>query len=160
MAKFFSDKEVYGIIEDKGIEGMPTSFTVEREVENAFRPESTSGPLVLTLTQAIAIAVKNSREYQTQKESLYAQGLALTLARHQWDPLFSSTVNAQVERSYVRVPKGSSKSKSKGGSSPETRLTTVNFLTGSAALGIKKMLVTGGDFSASIVTDFSRYLGQ
>jgi outer membrane protein TolC len=48
------------------------------------------------LEQALDIAVHSSRTYQSRKEQLYISGLSLTLARHQFAPIFS----AQGDASY------------------------------------------------------------
>jgi len=48
---------------------------------------------VLTLEDALAMAVRHSRNYQSRKEQLYLSGLALTLVRHEFAPLFSAVGN-------------------------------------------------------------------
>jgi outer membrane protein TolC len=45
-----------------------------------------------TLTDALAYAQHNRREYQTEKENLYLSALALTLERHLWTPIFASDI--------------------------------------------------------------------
>ncbi len=48
---------------------------------------------ILRLEDALAIAVRHSRAYQSRKEQLYLEGLALMLARHQFAPIFSASGN-------------------------------------------------------------------
>jgi len=48
------------------------------------------GAHVLNLEAALNLAVKYSRSYQSRKEQLFLSGLELTLARHQFTPLFTS----------------------------------------------------------------------
>lgn len=52
--------------------------------------EAERGARMLTLAEALELAVRASRRYENAKETLYLAGLSLTLARHQFTPLFSS----------------------------------------------------------------------
>lgn len=47
---------------------------------------------VFTLTDALAYAQRERREYQTAKETLYRAALALTLERHLWTPIFAANL--------------------------------------------------------------------
>ena len=132
-----ADKEVYGIISNKSDEigGMPSHFTIEGEKEPLpFDPATTSVAL-LSLESALKIAVENSRDYQRERESLYSQGLALTLARHEFDPIFSGTASGEVERANQR-----------------------NSISGALSFGISKMLATGADLSVVLTTNLFRYI--
>jgi outer membrane protein TolC len=62
--------------------------------------EREMGAHILNLEQALDLGVKYSRSYQSRKEDLYLSGLALTLARHKFAPLFTSSaeVNYAVQR--------------------------------------------------------------
>lgn len=56
---------------------------------------ATSQPLtraseILTLSDALAYALKNRREYMSAKEDLYVSALNLTLERHLWTPQFAA----------------------------------------------------------------------
>jgi outer membrane protein TolC len=59
--------------------------------------EQEKGAHLLNLEQALELAVKHNRSYQSRKEQLYLSGLALTLARHQFEPLFSGEANVNYE---------------------------------------------------------------
>ena len=50
---------------------------------------------VFTLADCLAYAQKRARDYQTAKENLYLQALALTLERHLWTPRFSGSISSQ-----------------------------------------------------------------
>jgi outer membrane protein TolC len=132
-----ADKEVYGIISDKGAEigGMPERFTIEGEKEPLPLDPAASSPTVLSLESALKIAVENSRNYQREKESLYSQGLALTLARHEFDPIFSGSASGDVARENQR-----------------------NSISGVLSFGISKMLATGADLSVILTTNLFRYI--
>jgi len=132
-----ADKEVYGIISQKSgeIGGMPSRFTIEREKEAASYDTQTASPVILSLEEALKIAVENSRDYQARKESLYSQGLSLTLARHEFDPIFSGTASGEIEREAQR-----------------------NNISGALSFGISKMLATGADLSVVLTTNLFRFI--
>jgi outer membrane protein TolC len=55
---------------------------------------------LLTLQEALSLAVTNSRTYQTEKEGLYLTALSLTGERHEFTPhFFESTIGSSLERS-------------------------------------------------------------
>lgn len=115
-AKEKADKEVYAAVAEKSPEvvGMPQEFTIDRlpdwdplaeceelaDTIEALREAQVDevGAKVLTLEHALLIAVNNSRTYQNQKESLYLEGLSLTLDRHRYTPIFSAGGSATFER--------------------------------------------------------------
>ncbi|GAB4348461.1 MAG: hypothetical protein Kow0099_31010 [Candidatus Abyssubacteria bacterium] len=134
-----ADEEVYGIIEEKsgGIEGMPAVFTIEQEPLFPSEELEHPAPIILSLAEALELGVENSREYQTQKELLYSQGLSLTLARHEFDPIFSGTASAEVGRDLQR-----------------------NSISALLSLGVTKMLATGADLSVLITTNLFRFISD
>jgi len=102
-----ADKEVYDIIQHKQevVLGLTNPFTIEQGKGDPLQdlPLKETEPLgdmapeqavLLSLPQALEIAAKNSREYQSQKEDLYLEALDLTLARHQWGPIFTGNASA------------------------------------------------------------------
>lgn len=114
-----ADKEAYATIRSKSplVQNMDPHFTIEQtnappleglrttdQVDGFLGPEGERerGASVLRLEDALRIAVQNSRSYQSRKEQLYLSALSLTLARHQFAPLFSASGSAnyggQTER--------------------------------------------------------------
>ena len=91
-----ADKEVYGIIQqvDKQVFGHTNAFTIDtpysqRDPKTILPAEiidsrSATNRRVINLDQALDLAVKHSREYQTQKEQLYLKALSLTGARYEF----------------------------------------------------------------------------
>ena len=117
-----ADKEVYGIIAGKSpqVPGLPEKFTIEQDKTDPLQglgtgdqtPEflaeagkAESGAQVISLEDALRIAVTHSRTYQNQKELLYLQALSLTLDRHQFTPIFAAAGSAQYNRSTTDIEK-------------------------------------------------------
>jgi len=117
-----ADREVYRAIADKspGVPGMPPEFNIEPAPEPSLAdlPSATGaadflgeaaqaerGARVVSLEEALALAVKNNRTYQNEKESLYLQALALTLDRHQYTPTFSGRLSGDHQWSSSDVSK-------------------------------------------------------
>ena len=92
-----ADKEVYEILEDKWQDdfGQMANYRISDsgpnnvEVLDAVPPDR-----VLNLAEAVEIATQFSREYQSQKESLYLAALDLTLTRHRYAPQWLATFDA------------------------------------------------------------------
>jgi len=96
-----ADKEVYKIIDDKWQDdfGIKANYMISDSNDPAspndieitdLTPESG----VINLQQAVEIATKFNRNYQTQKESLYTSALALTDIRHDYAYQWLGTIDA------------------------------------------------------------------
>jgi len=96
-----ADKEVYKIIDDKWQDdfGIKANYTMSdsndpvspNDVEIAkMIPESR----IINLQQAVEIATKFNRDYQTQKENLYSSALNLTDIRHDYAYQWLGTIDA------------------------------------------------------------------
>jgi outer membrane protein TolC len=132
-----ADRDIYRIIDQKSesIDGMPSEFSIEEGEKPLVAEEAASATRAVSLRDALEIAVEYSRWYQSREESLYSQGLALSSARHEFNPRPFAAASAVVE----------------GGDGDETVVSALS-------LGISKMLATGAELSVSIVTDLSRVL--
>jgi len=94
-----ADKEVYGIINSKWQDdfGQKANYRIsdvkpspsDIKVEDVL-PKTR----VLSLAQAVALATAQSREYQTQKESLYRSALSLTGTRYQYALKWFGTIDS------------------------------------------------------------------
>ncbi len=120
-----ADRDAYRIIEQKSkqVPNMEEGFSLEKQkdwnpleglpvVENedpAFGTEGGHevGMPVVSLEKALEIAVKNSRTYQNEKESLYLSALGLTLDRHQYTPIFSAEGGGDLKHSTRDIEKKS-----------------------------------------------------
>lgn len=106
-----ADKEVYAAIQAKTplVPDMPPQFTLEQtnlallqtlgvvtNTPDFLGPDGARerGARILDLEDALNIAVHSSRSYQSRKEQLFLSGLNLTLARHDFAPLFSANAAA------------------------------------------------------------------
>ncbi len=105
-----ADKSAYGAIQAKTplVPDMDPRFTIEQTNTLSLDGLSVAtdvpqflgrdgerevGAHIVNLEQALDLAVKYNRSYQSRKEQLYLSGLALTLARHQFAPLFSASAD-------------------------------------------------------------------
>ncbi len=116
-----ADREVYEIIEGKSahVVGMTDEFSIEESPEDdvlAGLPHTGTaelalgesraadeGAAVLSLEQALRLAVSNSRTFQNQKERLYLSALSLTLDRYRYTPIFSGGVSGDYARSTTDI---------------------------------------------------------
>lgn len=155
-----ADKEVYGIIENKEnlVPNMESDFTIKtNELVNLNAlPTVTDtnealgqigaeevGSKIVNLNTALEIAVKNSRTYQNEKESLYSQALSLTLARHEYSPIFSGSMNADYQSSVSEV---------------NNIIERDHSISGGGGVGMDWFLRTGARLATDFSTDFFRYL--
>jgi len=150
-----ADKETYRAIAGKSsmVTNMDPHFTIEQTntvdltglpvvaETNDFLGEAAAaevGARILPLQQALELAVKRSRTYQDNKEQLYLTALSLTLARHQFAPIFSGggSTTYSVDRSDGLVEK----------------------FDAAGNVGVGWLIRDIGKISAAFTTDFLRYL--
>ncbi len=146
-----ADEESYGIIAEKETEvlGEATGFRLEPEPAVSFPvlpapeprargEEETSGvesappgAEVLSLAEALKVASKHNRDYQSEREDLYLSALAASLERYRWGAILDGSLSTQV----VRAGK-------------EDR-----FNTSELVFGVAKKLAQGGEISAELATE-------
>jgi hypothetical protein len=102
-----ADKESHKAIRNKSpaVLNKDTNFTIEQTnlVSLATLPLTTNAPdflgadaqkdagaRVLSLEDALDLAIKHNRAYQSRKERLYLTALDVTLARYRFTPIFSA----------------------------------------------------------------------
>ncbi len=140
-----ADEEVYKIIDNKWQDdfGQKTNYIVSdsndpaspNNVEIAdIMPESG----VINLQQAVEIATKFNRQYQSQKESLYLSALDLTLTRYQYARQWFGTIDG----SYVD-------DKSNGDDVS---------IDASGGVDQQSLLLDGVLFNIGVVVDWTRFL--
>ncbi len=116
-----ADRAAYGAIRQKApaVKNMDPAFTIEQTnaVELANLPvvtnavdylgphgEAERGASRVRLEDALRIAIHHSRSYQSRKEQLYLSALSLTLARHQFTPIFSAGGSAAYNVTATESP--------------------------------------------------------
>lgn len=97
------------------------------------------GVPIVSLEQALQIAVRHSRAYQNAKENVYLSALSLTLSRHRFTPIFSGNGNAEYAE--VNDPVVNSRQFSAGGS-----------------VGVDWLIRDIGKMTTAFTTDFLRFL--
>lgn len=142
-----ADKQVYSIIQEaeNRVFGRTNSFTVETRYSarapNEILPaeliedRSQTNRRVLTLSEALNLAVQQSREYQSQKEQLYLTALTLTGARYQFTPNFFADSTADLS--------------GMGDSSQIGRVRS--------QVGLSQFFKTGGRLSVALANDLLHY---
>ena len=143
-----ADKEVLGILEkrqeqvlgEQNLADIKTPYSDRKLVDIApseiILNRFSDGTNTITLPKALEMAVKNSRDYQLQRETLYLSALTLTGERHKFALKFSNA-NVDLERS---------------------RSTTGAENTSSdAAFTLSKALKAGGSLTASLANDLTLY---
>ena len=151
-----ADNEVYKILAQKRKRALneETPFTIEQPHANPLAglpkrrqfliPPKEGDPAwsdpanlltIISLREAVEIAIQNSRSYQSQKESLYLAALALTLERHRWSPTFASLMSGDVQSA-------------NGDES----------WVGNSQFGATQLLATGGDLTLNLSTAFLRFI--
>ncbi len=121
-------------------EVVPTAeIPLSAEARRALIPpeEDEAGAYIITLDKALEIATLNSRDYQTQKESLYQTALTLTGVRYQFAPHFFGIITGNYDA---------------------TGLGDEQQVSGSTNIGFNWLLATGATVSTSLTTTVSRFL--
>lgn len=172
-----ADREAAAIFAQKtpGVPNMRGRFSIEQtnrlslesfprleEVDEALGPDGQKerGTRILSLAAALDIAVKHSRIFQSSKEQLYLQALAVTLSRHQFEPIFSGRARAdyQTTTEAVTLTVDTLTGLPKVVSEADATLVEEHRVTGQGSLGAAWLAKTGAQLSAAFTTDFLRYL--
>jgi len=154
----WADREAYGAI----FEGQAVALGQARQFDIAYRPVDCNSYLkeaedekggnvqVLTVEDALKVAFKNSRSFQTRKEALYSSALFLTNVSRGWDGLLpSGSVDAVGE--ITRTSRGGPK----GG--PDN---TNRYISADGSYSLTKRLVAGGMLTLGASMDYvTNFLG-
>ena len=99
----------------------------------------------IDLDEALRLAVRHNRSYQSRKEMVYLDALDLSLVRYRYGPIFSG--DGSLDYSSVRSGVDEVIGRDRSGT-----------LSGAAGLSFGRLLRTGGRLAASFSTDFLRYI--
>ena len=147
-----ADKEVYQILSERHehVFGQPHNYSIDTEYSKRKPTDVNGSELILdrargskvrliTLPEALEIAVKSNRSYQDNREELYKKALSLTETRHNFSFQFTS---ASADIGIKRNSDG-----------------TQDPTTSSANIGLtKKIWKTGGQITASLANDLVLYI--
>lgn len=118
---------------------------------------------VVSLAEALGMAVNHNRDYLDEKETVYLNALDLTLARHQFAPIFSATgEGAQVETNVEKTITVPASPMLPGTVAAPAVPKTVNTfiaehtLTASGSVGFSALSRIGTRLAADLTTDFTR----
>jgi hypothetical protein len=127
---------------------------------NDFLGEAATAELsarILSLQEALKLAVQYSRVYQNNREQLYLTALSLTISRHQFTPIFSGggsgTYAVQTEQTFALNPDTGQIDPVFSDNLAEQRSVHA---TGNA--GVSWLVRDVGKLSAAFTTDFLRFL--
>jgi len=142
--RFSIDGSLYDFVPHPVTAEVPEAFRTSPAAEDEPAPPQTTQPSagrqVLTLQDAVAYAMRHSREFQSQKEDLYLAALALTLERHLWTPQFFGEVSYEYAN-YGQVRDFD------------------HAMTAVAQIGATQRLPYGGEVTAQIINSLMRDLG-
>ncbi len=149
-----ADEEVYDIITYKKQAALndDAAFTIEEEAfaplealprrrqplvpgaEKVTLSDDDRVPAIVSARAALDIAIRNSRDYQQQKESVYLSALELTAERDDWSPTFAALLSGD----YRRVGDD-------------------ELWAADTSFGISQLLATGAEVSLRVTSAFLEY---
>lgn len=143
-----ADKDAYGILGRKQqlLFGRTNAFTIDtpysqrdpqdvRWEELLGERKGGAGRQVITLDDALKLAVAHNRQYQFRKETLYLAALTLTGERHEF-----------AKRPFASLGAGVARESDKDGR-----------VDGTGSIGFSQLLQSGGTISATLANDMLRY---
>lgn len=160
FAKKRADRAAYGIVAEKQAKalGRAEPFTIEESEDETTRDllkraerldwandAFTTPTTMITLAQALALAVANSRDYKSQRETLFAQALTLTETRRDFGVLYAATALAHWDQTNNFVA-------GTAGSAGES------FGTRGFTAGVTRLLATGAQVGLDFSHQFVRSL--
>lgn len=160
-----ADKEAAKLIDEKSgmVPNMPEDFTIvyQKTVDLSGYPlqedsaeffgkeaDFEVGARLLSLNDALDLAVKHNRTYQNQRESLYLESLSLSLSRWTYTPVFGGGGSAEYTQRATEVRNNMNQV-------IRDQESTINMRTDTRG---QIALRSGGRIAASVTTDFFRFV--
>lgn len=165
-----ADQETYEAIADKTdlVPGMTEEIRIDRDLSadlNGFEQNQESfdfldneadseiGAHILSLNAALDLAFQHSQDYQSQKEQLYLQALALTFDRYRYTPVFAATGGADyqwdAEDQFVTDMQALT---------GMSTISTSESIDANTSLGARYLLKGGGAIALNLTNNFTRFL--
>jgi len=165
-----ADAETYGAIAAKAplVAGMSdqvlideekqvdlTAFQVNNQVYDFLDDEAEGevGASIISLNAALDLAFQHSKDYQTQKERLYLEALALTFDRYRYTPTFSA--NGSGDYRWDTADQFVIDMQAMTGATPTS---TSESVVASSNLGARYLLKSGGAIALNLTNNFTRFL--
>lgn len=165
-----ADTETYGAIAEKAplVAGMSdqvlideerqvdlTSFQVNNQLYDFLDNEAEEevGASIISLNAALDLAFQHSKDYQTQKERLYLEALALTFDRYRYTPIFSA--NGGGDYRWDTTDQFVIDMQAMTGATP---ISTSESVVASSNLGARYLLKSGGAIALNLTNNFTRFL--
>ena len=165
-----ADEETYEAIADKAplVAGMSdqvlideekqvdlTAFQVNNQVYDFLDDEAEGevGASIISLNAALDLAFQHSKDYQTQKERLYLEALALTFDRYRYTPTFSA--NGSGDYRWDTADQFVIDMQAMTGATPTS---TSESVVASSNLGARYLLKSGGAIALNLTNNFTRFL--
>lgn len=171
-----ADAEGYAAITDKAplVPGMSAQIGIDEmtEVDLSGLPvnneyfdfldieaQSEVGASVLSLNAALDLAFRHSRDYQSQKEALYREALALTFDRYRYTPIFNATAGGDYQWEAQDQFVADMESLTGIDATNTGELLSTNESTFSTtSLGARYLLKSGGAIAVNLTNNFTRFL--
>ncbi len=115
--------------------------------------DSEIGAHILSLNVALDLAFQHSKEYQTQKERLYLEALALTFDRYRYSPTFSASAGGD----YIWDAEDQFVTDMQTLTGME-RISTSESVDAGTSLGARYLLKGGGAIALNLTSNFTRFL--
>ncbi len=148
-----ADRAAYGNIawSQRNALGETEPFTIDQEEtqrirEMLERDAQREEAELLSLSDTLAIAMANSRSYQTRKESLFIEALNLTSVQKDFNVNYSGSASASSSATLYKD--GTTESFGDNG------------VSGNVGLGVSKLLATGARVSVGFSQDALRYFSN
>ena len=165
-----ADDESYRAIAGKSdlVPGMSGQVTVDEEKTVELDPypvnnesfefldneaDSEIGARILSLNDALELTFQHSRDYQSQKERLYLEALALTFDRYRYTPTFSA-----IGSSDYRWDNGDQFVRDMQDLTGMEVISNRESTFSSSGLGARYLLKSGGAIALNLTNNFTRFL--
>jgi len=141
-----------------------SSFSVNTDSFDFLDNESESeiGASIIDLETALNLAFQHSREYQTQKEILYLEALALTFNRYRYTPTFAFTGGGQyvwdAEDQFVRDMRDLTGVAVPAAAGNGQFVSSNEEIQADTNLGARILLRSGGAIALNLTNAFTRFL--
>lgn len=132
-----------------------SSFQINNQIYEFLDNEAEGevGARIISLNAALDLAFQHSKDYQTQKERLYLEALALTFDRYRYTPTFSASGGGDyvwdAEDQFVIDMQDLT------GATP---VSSSESIVATSTLGARYLLKSGGAIALNLTNNFTRFL--